>query len=100
MNYYSFDGDYWQSHDTLKEAILYAEESIRIAREYCDPEWPDWVEHIRVVYSDLLPNDDTELFEETAIDIATVTQTNITYPDEGEEMDCDYYCDYRVVLVE
>lgn len=97
MLYHTYDGENWNSYETLTEAMESATVCIGYAREACDPEWPEYVENIEVVFSDINPTDDIEIFEDTAIVIATAVQTNVSEDESGQ---CDYFCDYEMRLFE
>lgn len=88
MLYHLYDGNNWKPYETLAEAFDAATYAISIARDCCDPYWPDWVNHIEIVFSDLNPKDDLELFEDTAVTIAVTDEKETT----------DYLTDYEMVL--
>lgn len=84
-----YDGDGWHEFSDMRAAIDHADASIQRAREYCDPEWPSWVEEIAIYAATSgaeTPDD--------GFCICVATEVDLREPDEGS--DCDYFCDYAM----
>ena len=93
MMYYLFNGDNLETHETVESALAGAEDCISIAQDYCDPEWPDWVNHITIyTYSGESKEDDFIMEDGNVIYYST--ECNERPAEDGA---CDYYCDYRMV---
>lgn len=91
--FYVFNGDNWTHHDTVADAIIEAKAAIDYARGCCDPEWPDWVEHISVYKS---PADCDEP-DEDGQHLHQAQECNVQDIPKGSG--CGYYCDYHLFAV-
>lgn len=90
MAYFSVDGEGHREYATLAEAVDDAEESINVARENCDPEWPMDTGDIAVFEAESgceYPSEDGKLLFQAA-------EVNVREADEGSG--CDYFCDYEL----
>jgi hypothetical protein len=89
--FYAFDGDEWTKHETEDKAVTQSEASIVIARECCDPEWPDWVNHICVYKAP----EDCEFPDEDGKLLRYAAECNKRNAEDG--CGIDYWCDYQMV---
>jgi hypothetical protein len=91
--FYAFDGDNWSKHATLADASASAEESINIARDYCDPKWPDSVERVAVFEA-------PDGCEEPDEDGTLILQSRMVKICDAEPGDgVDFWCDYALAPV-
>jgi len=93
MTFHVYNGDNWTKHTTLAEAQKEATVAIVDAQCCCDPEWPDWVNHIAVYEAP----DDCECPDEDGMLLFQSSECNVREADDG--CGCDYFCDYQLEKV-
>mgnify|MGYP006893239126 CR=1 FL=1 len=91
MTYYVVDEGGERKYSELQDALSDAKTSIECAREYCDPEWPTWVEDIAIYEA----ADDCECAYEEGVILYRATETDVRDAEEGDG--CDYFCDYKMM---
>jgi hypothetical protein len=86
--FHLYNGDSFEKHVTISEALASAAKCIDIARDCCDPEWPSWVEEIAIYEAP----DDCEWPQEDGALQAVARMINIRDAEDGDGV--DFWCDY------
>lgn len=90
MPLHVFNGDRWERCPNIEAARSLMTECIDAARDFCDPEWPDWVEHIACFDAPTgcaAPDEDGK-----AVLVTRMIHLRDAEPGEG----VDFWCDYEV----
>lgn len=91
--FYVKDEDPTRHFPTLERAKADAEETIRIYREACDPEWPWGVEDIAVFECDA----ETDEPSEDGRCVLVSTMINHRAATEDDQPGVDSFCDYAML---
>ena len=90
--FFLWDGADWTEYATQCAAEVAASEVIDIARELCDPWWPEWTSEIAIYTASPghgEPDEDGRL-------VACVREVKIPTPEGMEDSGVCYWCDYVV----
>ncbi len=93
MKFIANDGEQEHECETLEDALKVCNAAIQEANEWCDPQWPGWVNDISISHDGKI--------------IMVATETNVNGPDgeidedgldaQGRDFsDVQYYCDYEM----
>ena len=93
MAYFTYDEGGSREHATLQAAIDDATESIKYARQLCDPEWPMNTGDISVYEA---PSG-SEYPDEEGTLLYRATEVDVRDAEEGDSV--EYYCDYKMLPV-
>lgn len=88
MALHVFDGSEWHVAPDMATAILWADQSIDLHRDCCEPEWPDGVQQVAIYEAP----DDAEYPDEGRLVMRAVECDKRPDPTGA----CDYWCDYRM----